>query len=126
MSRAVSTEKNIQDAVLQWLNIVPECKVWRQNVGGMEYLKADGRKGIVRFGQPGMADLTGIICGVRLEVEIKRPGQVPRPDQESWLNFIRGMGGIAFWCDSLGSCVVQLRLEFAKRSWPWLKSWEVW
>jgi hypothetical protein len=121
----IASEKEIQSAVLDWLNTIPHCRAWRQNVGGMEYRKADGRKGIVRFGQPGMADLSGIVHGVRLEVEIKRPGKVPTPEQEEWLAFIIRLEGVAFWVTGLDACAAKLRWEFHNRGWIWKREWEV-
>lgn len=127
---AVSTEKNIQAAILQWLNTIPGVRVWRQNSGGMLTTYTSKRTGktktrAVKFGEPGMADLSGIgPGGVRIEIEIKKPGELPRQDQSDWLLFIQYMDGIAFWCDSLRECNVKLRYEFERRGWTWKKEWE--
>jgi hypothetical protein len=71
----------------------------RRNVGQVEI---GGRT--VRFGRTGAADITGTIprgphAGKRLEVEVKRRGQRPRPEQLQRLAEVRAAGGIAFWCD---------------------------
>jgi hypothetical protein len=96
-------------------------------VGGREYLKADGKRGYVAFNAPGMADISGIIgpYGVTLEIEVKRPGEKATDDQTAWLNLIRHSGGIAFYADSLESCVVQLREAYERRGFLWQKRWEV-
>ena len=122
--KLLASEVDVLAVVLDWLNTLPQTRVWRQNVGGREYLKANGRKGIVHFGQPGMADLSGICHGLRLEVEIKRKGQKPKPLQDEWLAFIQHYRGLGFWCDSLDSCVVAIRAEFWVHGWEWKKSFE--
>jgi hypothetical protein len=81
----------------------------RRNVGQM---KVGGRT--VRFGRTGAADITGTIPrglhqGKRLEIEVKRPGERPRPAQLERLTETRAAGGIAFWIDDAGDCLRVLR-----------------
>lgn len=71
----------------------------RRNTGAMAI---EGRR--VRFGKPGDPDIDGTIPrgpqqGKRLGIEVKRPGERPRPAQLQRLAEIRAAGGIAFWCD---------------------------
>lgn len=132
MNALVSTEKNVQAACLDWLNTVPGVKAWRQNTGVFMASYTNKRTGIqktrrVKFGEKGQGDIGGIApFGIRIEIEVKRPGEQPSFDQTAWMGFIRDHGGIAFWCDSLRSCVEQMRYEFARREWYWNKNWEVW
>lgn len=74
--------------------------------------RIEGRK--VRCGRKGQADLTGTIPrgpnrGKRLEIEVKRPGERPRPEQLQWLADVRAWGGIAFWTDDPAECLAALR-----------------
>jgi hypothetical protein len=69
----------------------------RQNTGLADH---DSRR--VRYGRKGNADLTGTIprgphAGKRLEIEVKRPGSRPRPEQLARLAETQAAGGIAFW-----------------------------
>ncbi len=123
--RLAASEHEIQAAVLDWVNTLPETRAWRVNVGAREYRKSNGKRGIVYFGQPGMADLSGLCHGIRLECEVKRLGEKPTPLQVQWLDFIRTYGGIAFWTDSLDSCQAQLREEYGRRGWRWEPRWQV-
>lgn len=123
--RKLDLETQIQAGVLDWLNTVPNCKAWRQNTGAREWIDSDGKKRLVKFGQVGQADVTGLVCGVRLEVEVKRPGEKPSDEQYAWLWFIESHGGIAFWCDSLDVCQRRLREAFERRAWTWRRQWEV-
>ena len=51
---------------------------------------------MVRFGLcPGSADLIGIYKGRFVAMEVKLPGQKPRPDQVRFLQHVEDMGGIA-------------------------------
>lgn len=68
--------------------------VWRNNIGQYK----DGQR-VIRYGvcNPGGADLIGLTdTGKFLAIEIKRPGELPRPAQAAFLDAIRRMGGIAF------------------------------
>ena len=86
-------EKELQDAVLKLLRHHPKVK-WaeRMNVGAMKI----GQR-FVRFGKPGMCDITGQLKdGRRLEVEMKRPGQKPTPAQEGFIAMVNEGCGVAF------------------------------
>ena len=99
----------------------------RRSVGLADY---DGRK--VRHGRKGEADLTGTIPsgphrGARLEVEIKRPGERPRPEQLDHLRRVNADGGIAFWTDDVVLCLRALRrvlegwrIELDEDGTPWV------
>jgi hypothetical protein len=81
---------------------------------------------MIRFGENGQGDITGIgPGGVRMEIEAKRPGEYPSLDQQTWMQFINDHGGIAFWFDSLYDCVTKMRAAFLARGLEWRKSWEV-
>jgi hypothetical protein len=127
--RAAGPEKDIQRACIDWVNTIPGCKLWRQNRGAKLniYRRKDGTEGrsYVKFGEPGATDTTGLANGIRLEIEIKTPGKTPDADQLRYMAMVRDADGIAFWCDSLSSCVTQLRQAFIARGWVWRDWWEV-
>ena len=102
-------EAAIQQACLDWLNLQPGVRCWRQNTGAFkgEY---KGKKRFVRYGVTGQSDISGIMLpsGRRIEIEVKRPkpyGKEPTNEQLAWMAMIREHGGIAFWCDSLDKCM---------------------
>jgi len=67
----------------------------RQNTGAM---MVEGR--FVRFGKAGNSDLTGIVPGGRrLDVEVKRPGRRPTPQQIAYLQEVNRFGGVGLWTD---------------------------
>jgi hypothetical protein len=84
------------------LNAMPGVRVVRNNVGTLEW--APGKRLTYGLGL-GSADLVGI-CRVAVTrddawwhigrvfaLEIKRPGQKLRPDQEKWSRVVRSLGG---------------------------------
>lgn len=120
----VAREADIQKACIEWLNTLPGVKVWRQNTGGMSG-KHNGKTWYMKFGQKGQADITGIALGVRVEIEVKRPGKEPSDDQRDWLRIMGIHYGIAFWTDSIERCVMETRKAFQLREWQWDKKWEI-
>ncbi len=107
------TEKELQNAILRKWATKPELRLFRQNVGvavpltyiiKLMALMAKGQfKAAVNYasimprnsyGTPGMADLSGIIKGRRLEVEVKGPKGKQQEDQIRWQEMIERFGGI--------------------------------
>jgi hypothetical protein len=102
----------------------------RQNTGLADH---DGRR--VRYGRVGNADLSGTVPrgphqGKRLEIEVKRPGARPRPEQLQRLAETRAAGGIAFWCDDVGDCLRVLGRVIEDGAWIEVddagSQWVVW
>lgn len=59
-----------------------------------------GKRWFVKNGEKGQSDLYGVLPnGIHIEVEVKRKGEVPTPDQTAWL---RKWAPIcpAFWADN--------------------------
>jgi len=48
----------------------------------------------------GEPDITASVCGIRVEIEVKQPGQKPGKLQLSRLRRLQRNGCIAFWSDS--------------------------
>jgi len=95
-----TSEKAITNKIMTWLNKQPGCRV---------------RKRLATQVTAGEPDITGtqtidlrsgIKLGIRIEIEVKIPGEVPRPNQVLSLNRHKESGAICFWCDNLGGCQV--------------------
>lgn len=108
VTRTPPLEREIQKAIIEWLNLQYGCKAWRSNTGAVvrEY---KGKKRFTRFGQPGMSDIIGIYRGRFLAVEVKRPGNRPTTEQALFLQEIRTLGGIAFVATSVDDCEAKWR-----------------
>lgn len=84
-------ERRIQRDIQLRFGSLPWLRLWRVNVG---IGKTPGGA-MIRFGLPGMADLTGIVaCGRRLEIEVKGPEGRLTPEQQAWQRCILAMRGL--------------------------------
>lgn len=117
--RLSDKETDIVRACLEWLAL-HRVKAWRSNNTGIfDPVKKIHR----RFnGLLGVSDILGILpqrvrlddgevvlFGNFLAVEVKKPGEKPRPEQETFLQDIRTAGGIAVCVHSLAELEDQLR-----------------
>ena len=81
-------EKDLQNTILQYLQI-KHIFAWRANTGAAKF-----GTHFIRFGIPGMADITGILGdGRRLEIECKAPLGKLTPYQKDFLDRIKESGG---------------------------------
>src|SRR5439155_5899257 len=72
---AKSPEKDIQDAILDYLNLVVGVHAWRRNVGAT-ISQYKGKKRLIRFNTKGMSDIWFIgPHGIHGECEVKQPGE---------------------------------------------------
>jgi hypothetical protein len=104
-------ENKVQHDIMRALGCLPDIIVYRNTVGQTTMYNADtGAHQHVTFGLcPGSADL---VCMLRVEhagrvfaqwvcLEIKRPGEKPRPDQAKWANAVKQMGAFATYVTSV-------------------------
>lgn len=106
----------------------------RRNVLAVEIEGANGRRRLVRNGQAGDADISATVPsgphrGRRVEIEVKRPRERPRPEQLAFLRRVNASGGIALWVDDAADLVRVLRrvldgwhVEIDTDGTPWLVS----
>lgn len=92
-----------EETALQNKIIVALCEngcVARNHTVG-EFLTKYGAT--VRVGTPGESDIMGhrIADGRAFYLEVKLPGEEPRPDQYAFLEAMRQAGAIAGWCTSV-------------------------
>lgn len=102
--RTVASEKEIQSAILEYLNLQRNCVAWRFNRGAMagEY---KGKRRFTVFGPPGCSDILGVLNGRFLAIEVKRPGNEPTVDQQAFLDSVSHAGGIAAVAHSLDELI---------------------
>jgi hypothetical protein len=107
-------EKTIMDNIQLKLGARPDVRLWRNNVGAYK----DERGHLVRYGRPGSADLTGLVLpdGVRLEVEVKRPGGKLSEDQQKFAAMTMRFGGIYILATSVEQAEVSLNQALAERA----------
>ena len=86
-----------RETILQNQIIVALCKngcVARNHTVGQFYTQYGG---VVRVGQHGESDIMGhrISDGRAIYIEVKLPGEKPRPDQQKFLDAMRNTGAIS-------------------------------
>lgn len=101
-----ATEAQIQKAILDYLDAM-KIPAFRRNTGAFagEY---KGKRRFVRFSEKGQSDIWGVIParilepgGLHFEIEVKRPGEKPTPEQDEWLRSMAKAGCIAFVATSV-------------------------
>ena len=85
--------------------------LYRRNVS-LAVADYQGRKRVIRSGEPGQSDCYGwiIATGRHVEIEWKRPGNRPTSDQLTWLKWCTKQGVIAYWADSVDTAVRVMRV----------------
>lgn len=85
------TERDLVQSILVEFGARTDLRIWRQNTGC-----AIGRAGLIRFGLPGMADISGIQFGTgrRIEIECKTATGRQSDAQRKWQAMIENAGGI--------------------------------
>jgi hypothetical protein len=101
----VGSEASIQAAILGCLALFSTVIMYRNNRGGAH---RGGR--YISFGLgKGASDLIGVILGGRVFcLEVKKPGEKPTEDQESFMADIRRMGGFACPVESTTGAIAAL------------------
>jgi hypothetical protein len=95
-------EIDIIRVCLSWLRL-HGVYCWRQNQGAVTAVW-HGEPRFFRFASvPGISDIIGLLppTGRLLAVEVKRPGERPRAEQQVFLDVIRANGGLAMCVHSL-------------------------
>lgn len=89
-----NTETQLVKACLQWLHLEGYF-AYRSNSGAMQVRKPDGQFRFVRFGTPGLADITGMLrSGRALYVECKLPGNRQTMAQKNFQYEVGMSGGL--------------------------------
>ena len=96
--KVAKPERDVLRECLSLLAIHPKVAfAYRVNTGGVKF----GEQW-VKFGTKGQADITGMLKdGRRLEVECKRVGKYPSPEQNAFLYMVNKDGGFAIHVDSV-------------------------
>jgi penicillin-binding protein-related factor A (putative recombinase) len=96
-------EKEIEKSILEYLEHLPECYAWKnQSTGLFDPKKQLFRKAKSKYLINGVSDIVGIYKGKFLGIEVKRPSNKTRPeDQVNFINQINLMGGKAFFATSI-------------------------
>lgn len=95
-----ATEKQIQNAILQWLNLQRNVFAFRQN-SGIFFITQNNKTRAIKAGIKGVSDIIGICKKRFLAIEVKSKTGKLSDDQKLFLDKISKLGGIAFCAHSL-------------------------
>ena len=100
-------EQLIQQQILARLGALPGLTLWRNNSGAL----VDQRGQLVRYGQPGSADVLGVASpsGRLVALEVKRPGGRQTDLQRAWQAMVERHGGLYLLVTSVDQAVADLR-----------------
>lgn len=102
-------ERDILKAILDYL-AARKILAWRQNCGAIP-ATYKGRQRFIRYGQPGQADICGILSpsGRYLAIEVKSAKGKVSDLQALHLELVRSQGGVAGVCRSVEDVAELLR-----------------
>lgn len=105
-------ERDIQRSIIEYFAAVYKIELHRRNTGAT-VSSYKGKKRLIRFSQPGQADLWGIQpkTGRHIEIEVKRNGGTLTEAQILWLESCRNRGAIAFWAVSVVTAVADYEAQ---------------
>ncbi len=106
-------ESDILRAIKNTLGQRRDMRIWRANAGG-----AYDRHGrYVQFGEPGQADLSGILMGGRrLEIEVKTPQGNQSEEQRFFGETILRFGGLYVVARSVEETVAAVEAAIQRQS----------
>lgn len=110
----MTNETTIMRDILIALSQIPGALFWRVNVGVAK--TPDGRT--MRYGLPGQADISGIVRGRHVEVEIKTPTGRQSMQQRRWQTAVERAGGVYLVARSVDEAVSALSALSSSESQP--------
>lgn len=84
-------EQDIQTKIIKYIKSIGGLPIKQNQIGV--------------YAQAGVPDILACIQGRFVGIEVKKPGETPKPIQMAFLKAIRAAGGIAFWADNLDTVV---------------------
>jgi penicillin-binding protein-related factor A (putative recombinase) len=100
------SEREIEQAILTWLNYQPKCKAWKnKSQGTYDPYKKVFRKPSSKFTEKGTSDILGIWNGKMLCIEVKSAKGRLSPEQKSFLQEMANLGAICLVARSLDAVI---------------------
>ena len=90
-------EQNVQTSIMNYIKSIGGLPIKQNQIG--------------IYGQAGVPDIIACIKGRFVAIEVKKPGQKPKPIQVAFLEAINKKGGLAFWSDNLEKVEEELKKE---------------
>jgi len=95
------SEKQIQSSILDYLGMLRDAYVWRNNSGSGRVQRKNGYTGYIKFGLEGSADIIGCYMGRFIAIEAKSAKGKTSSEQDRFIEEINRCGGYAIVARSL-------------------------
>lgn len=93
--KSTPSEREVERAILQWLNYQPKCKAWKnKSTGTYDPVRKCFRRSNDPYSQKGSADILGIWNGKMLCIEVKSAKGRLTPEQKEFLSAMSSLGAI--------------------------------
>lgn len=90
-------EQKVQDSIMKYIKSIGGLPIKQNQIG--------------IYGQAGVPDILACIKGRFVAIEVKKPGEKPKPHQVAFIDAINKKGGIAFYSDNLNKVKEVLEKE---------------
>ena len=90
-------EQKVQDAIMKYIKAIGGLPIKQNQIG--------------IYGQAGVPDILACIKGKFVAIEVKKPGEKPKPHQVAFIDAINKKGGLAFYSDNLDKVKDVLKKE---------------
>lgn len=80
-------EQKVQDSIMKYIKSIGGLPIKQNQIG--------------IYGQAGVPDIIVCIKGRFVAIEVKKPGEKPKPHQVAFIEAINKKGGVAFYSDNL-------------------------
>lgn len=90
-------EQKVQDSIMTYIKSIGGLPIKQNQIG--------------IYGQAGVPDIIACIKGKFVAIEVKKPGEKPKPHQIAFIDAISKKGGLAFWSDNLSKVKDELEKE---------------
>lgn len=90
-------EQKVQDSIMTYIKSIGGLPIKQNQIG--------------IYGQAGVPDIIACIKGKFVAIEVKKPGEKPKPHQLAFIDAINKKGGLAFWSDNLNKVKEELKRE---------------
>ena len=105
------SEKEIETAILDYLQVVPHCHAWKNQTTGMYDPKLGGfRKLNSKHNAKGSCDILACIKGIFVGIEVKKTAKAKATEhQKEFIQNILKAGGVAFVACSISEVIHKLK-----------------
>jgi len=110
---SATTEKQLETAILDWLNLIDGCFAIKINMTGIyDARRKVWRKNNNKHIHNGTSDILACYRGRFCAIEVKVGYNKPSENQRLFIQRIKENGGVSFWTKDFTQCKVEFKKHF--------------